>query len=172
MSGRLDARARAVQHCRMRRLAVTALLALLVPECAAAQGAEDSDLSRLAAAYGIHYGTPMRFSVAVGALLDLNRRRTHGVLAVVEQGRHGSEFSAGFFREIARYGTGFSVRAAVLRTSGDPWNADPHTTYLGPELHLQLFLGVGGRVGILRRASRVSNGTRENIVTLGASIGT
>ena len=155
----------------MRRLALAALIVVLVPPRAAAQRKDDSDLSRLAVAYGLHYGTPMRFSVALGATLDLDRRRTHGVLAVVEQGQHGSEFSTGFFQEIGRYGTGFSVRGAVLRTSGEPWNADPHTTYVGAETHLQLFLSVGGRAGFMRRASRQSNGSHDSIVTLGVSIG-
>ncbi len=158
----------------MRRLAIPALVLLLVPLWAGAQRPpreEDSDLSRLAIAYGLHYGTPMRFSVALGATLDLDRRRSHGVLAVVEQGQHGSEFSTGFFQEIGRYGTGFSVRGAVLRTSGEPWNADAHTTYVGAEAHLQLFLGVGGRAGFLRRVSRLSNGSHDSIVTLGISIG-
>jgi hypothetical protein len=155
----------------MHRLAIAAAIVVLLPPRAAAQRRDDSDLSRLAVAYGLHYGTPMRFSVALGATLDTDERRTQGAIAVVEQGQHGSELSAGYFKEIGRYGTGFSLRGAVLRTSGEPWNADPHTTYVGGEVHLQLFLGVGGRAGLLRRASRVSNGDNDSIVSLGLSIG-
>jgi hypothetical protein len=155
----------------MHRLAIPALLVLSLPLRAAAQRAGDSDLSRLSAAYGLHYGTPMRFSIALGGALDLDERRTQGVLAVIEQGQHGHELSAGYFRMIGRYGTGFSLRAAVLRTDDEPWNADPNTTYVGGEVHGQILLGVGGRAGFLRRASSVANGPRMNIVTLGVSIG-
>jgi hypothetical protein len=90
---------------------------------------------------------------------------------MLEQGQHGNELSAGYFRMIGRYGTGFSVRGAVLRTSGEPWEANPHTTYVGGEVHLQLFLGVGGRAGLMRRASHESTGSHDSIVTLGVSIG-
>jgi hypothetical protein len=152
----------------MRRLLI-ALLALLGSSRAGAQ--PGADASRLAPAYGLHYGAPMRFSIALGGTLDTDRRGTQGAIAMLEQGQHGNELSAGYFKMIGRYGTGFSVRGAVLRTGGEPWQANPHTTYVGGEVHLQLFLGVGGRAGLLRRASRESTGSHDSIVTLGLSIG-
>jgi hypothetical protein len=162
---------RSVRDSRLLRL-VPALLAIVVllPGAARAQR-EDATSSRLVPAFGVHYGTPMRFSVSAGGALDLSDRRNEGVLAVVEQGQHGNEVSAGYYRMIGRFGSGFSVRAAALRTSGEPWNADPHTTYVGAEAHLMVILGVGGRAGFMRRASRVVNGSHDSIVTLGISIG-
>jgi hypothetical protein len=160
----------------MRRLLI-ALLALLGSSRAGAQtgapaGSQTGDeTSRLAPAYGVHYGLPMRFSIALGGTLDMDRRRTQGAIAMLEQGQHGNELSAGYFRMIGRYGSGFSVRGAMLRTSGEPWEANPNTTYVGGEVHLQLILGVGGRAGLLRRASRESTGSHDSIVTLGLSIG-
>lgn len=161
-----------VQHSPM-RLAVPSLLVLvlLAPAGARAQRRDDSQGPRLVPAFGVHYGTPMRFSVSAGAALDLNEHGNEGVIALVEQGQHGSELSAGYYRMLGRFGSGFSLRAAVLRTGSEPWNADPHTTYVGAEAHLMVLLGVGGRAGFMRRASQVSNGSRESIVTLGVSIG-
>lgn len=155
----------------MRRLVVPLLLAALLPSYAAAQRVSDLGPSRLSAAYGLHYGMPLRFSVALGGTYDFDRRGDDGAIALVEQGQHGSELSAGYFHMLGQFGSGFSVRAAVLRTSGEPWNADPHTTYVGGEVNLQIILGVGGRAGIFRRASSTLNGTHDSIVTLGLSIG-
>ena len=162
---------RPVQHSAMRRFALSLLFAVASAASAAAQGASDRQSSRLSPAFGVHYGTPMRFSISLGGALDLGARGNRGVLALIEQGQHGNELSAGYYRMVGRFGSGFSLRGAVLRTSGEPWNADPHTTYVGGEAHLMVILGVGGRVGFMRRASRVSNGSRDSIVTLGLSIG-
>lgn len=172
MTSALRPVARAMQHSRMRHTVVSSLaaLTLVLPLAAGAQRANESS-PRLVPAFGVHYGTPMRFSVSAGGALDLNGRGNEGVLALVEQGQHGNEFSAGYYRMLGRFGSGFSVRAAVLRTSGEPWNADPHTTYVGAEAHLLVILGVGGRAGFMRRASSTRNGTHDSIVTLGVSIG-
>lgn len=160
----------AVQHYLMRRLVLFALLMIACPLSARAQRS-DGDSSHVAAVYGVHYGTPMRLSISLGAALATDRRQQTGVLAVVEQGQQGNELSAGWFRTMGRYGTGVSLRAAVLRTAGEPWEANPHTTYVGGEVHWMVFLGVGGRAGLMRRVSSNADGTHDNIVTLGVSIG-
>ena len=172
MSMRMPGALGAVTDRRTPRVALV-LGALLVmhPAIARAQQGSESQGSRLAPAFGVHYGTPMRFSVSAGGTLDLNDRGSEGVIAVVEQGQHGQEFSAGYYHMVGRFGSGFSLRAAVLRTAGEPWNADPHTTYVGAEAHLMVILGVGGRVGWLHRASSTRNGTRDDIISLGFSIG-
>jgi hypothetical protein len=172
MTAALRVIVRVMQDSRMRRLVpILPVLLLLLPVGAHAQSNGERRSARLVPAFGVHYGTPMRFSVSAGGALDLSRHGNEGVLALIEQGQHGNELSAGYYRMLGRFGSGFSLRAAVLRTSGEPWNADPHTTYVGAEAHLMVFLGVGGRVGFMRRASSVVNGTRDNIVTLGVSIG-
>lgn len=159
-----------VQHSRMRCFLPAAVALVLIPAAVRAQRG-DAPTPKLVPAFGVHYGTPMRFSVSAGGALDLSDRGNEGVVAVVEQGQHGNELSAGYYRMLGRFGSGFSLRAAVLRTSGEPWNADPHTTYVGAEAHVMIILGVGGRAGYMRRASSVVNGSRDNIVTLGISIG-
>jgi len=168
---RLPTFAPLVQHSLMRRLVLPVLLLAALPMCALAQGASNTRSSRLLPAFGVHYGTPMRFSISLGGEFDLDAHGNQGVLALVEQGQHGNELSAGYYRMLGRFGTGFSLRGAVLRTSGEPWNANPNTTYVGGEAHLQVLLGVGGRVGFMRRASKLSTGAHDSIVTLGISIG-
>ena len=174
MTCALRSLAQAMQHSRMRRavpVLVAIVLLLLLPAGARAQRGGETQPPRLVPAFGVHYGTPMRFSVSAGGALDLSDRGNEGVVAVVEQGQHGNELSAGYYRMVGRFGSGFSLRAAVLRTSGEPWNANSHTTYVGAEAHLMVILGVGGRAGFMRRASRVVNGSYDNIVTIGLSIG-
>jgi hypothetical protein len=162
--------AHAVQHSRMRCFVPAVVALVLLPSAVRAQRG-DTPSPRLVPAFGVHYGTPMRFSVSAGGALDMSDRGNQGIVAVVEQGQHGNELSAGYYRMVGRFGSGFSLRAAVMRTSGEPWNANPHTTYVGAEAHLQVILGVGGRAGFMRRASRVVNGSHDDIVTLGISIG-
>lgn len=148
------------------------VLLLAFPAALCAQAAAPPEGGpRLSPAYGVHYGTPLRFSVAAGAALDFDRTGSDGMTAMVEQGQHGHEFSLGYFHMIGRLGSGASLRASVLRTAGEPWNADPHTTYVGGEVGWMLIFGVGGRAGYFRRASSQATGTNSIIATLGLSIG-
>lgn len=148
---------------------------LLVPLPLLAQGEDaptaERSSARIFPAFGVHYGMPLRASAAVGILLDVDNRRNDGMIAMVEVGRQGEEVSAGYFRILSKFGTGFSVRGAVIRTGDDPWNASPSTTYVGGEVQWMLVFGVGGRAGYLRRASRSEADPHENITSLRLSIG-
>jgi len=157
----------------MRRLAIPALLIFMLPLRAAAQDADD-DTTRyvhVSPAVGVHYGVPLRLSVAAGGLFDFRGPHNDGVVAMAEIGRGGVGASIGYFRMI-RFGQGFDARIAGFRTGTDPWNAAQEATYLGGEAHLMFLLGVGGRVGWFRRVSPYS-GTdpHDNVMSLGASIG-
>jgi hypothetical protein len=147
-----------------------ALLVIAWPFAARAQRL-NGDSSRVSVVYGVHYGAPLRLSLSLGAALGTNRSQTTGLLGVLEQGQQGSELSAGWFRTIGRYGSGISVRAALLRTAGEPWDANAHTTYAGGEVHWMILFGVGGRAGLMRRVSSNADGTHDNLVTLGVSLG-
>ncbi len=159
----------------MRRFALS-LAVLALPSWHA--GAQESKVSippeptpHLSPAVGIHYGSPLRISVAVGVLADMSTRRNDGIIVMAEAGRQGNEVSAGYFRLLGRYGSGYSLRAAVVRTGDEPWNASPHTTYVGVEGHWMLIFGVGGRVGYLRRVSRSVLDPHDNLASVGLSIG-
>jgi hypothetical protein len=156
----------------MRRLALPALLIVLLPLVAAAQATPDdtTHFVRISPAIGVHYGTPLRLSLGAGGLFDFNGGRNDGVVAMGEMGQSGGQFSIGYFRML-RFGQGFDVRTAVLRTADDPWNAAESTTYLGVEAHLMFLVGVGGRMGWFRRVTTANGSKYENIGMFGVSIG-
>jgi hypothetical protein len=156
----------------MRRLALSALLVALLPLCAAAQkGSDSSQFVHVSPAIGIHYGVPMRLSISAGGLFDLRGKRNDGIIAMVEPGLGGTELSVGYFLR-HRFGQGYSLRAAGIRTREKPWNTSARTTYLGGEAHWMLLAGVGGRAGFFRRVSgSAADGLRDNLWTIGVSIG-
>ena len=156
----------------MRRLVVSALVLVAPGMRAAAQDARPPEPAKtISIAFGVHYGVPMRTSASIGVLSDAGGSRNDGFVAMVEPAQQGGEVSAGYFHMLGSFGSGYSVRAALLRTGGEPWNASAHTTYVGVEAHWMLIFGVGGRVGYLRRASRSVTDPHDHVVSLGVSIG-
>ena len=143
-----------------------------MPLVAVAQATDDTThFVNISPAIGVHYGAPFRLSLAAGGLFDFNGGRNDGVVAMGEMGQAGGQFSVGYFRML-RFGQGYDVRAAVLRTSDDPLNAAESTTYLGAEAHLMFLVGVGGRVGWFRRVTAVNGPkTYDNVWMVGGSIG-
>jgi len=157
----------------MRRLAIAALLVVMLPLCAVAQSVEEDSTHYLniSPAVGFHYGVPLKLSVAAGGLFDFRGRYDDGIIAMGEMGQGGAEVSIGYFRMI-RFGQGLDVRFAGLRTSSEPRNAAPETTYLGAEAHVMFLLGVGGRIGWFRRVSSYSGAnTYDNVGSFGVSLG-
>ena len=174
MTAALDAPRARVQHSPMRRLAcLVGLLAALVSAPAHAQRAADSTQSqsvRLWPALGLHYGSPLRFSAALGLTVDLSPNTGDAVLALVEPGQHGVEYSLGYLHLLQQFGSGYSLRASLLRTDGEPWKANPNSTYVGAEAQVMLIFAVGGRAGVYHRVSGVS-GEHDTIATVGFSLG-
>jgi hypothetical protein len=156
----------------MRRLALSLRLVALLPLCAAAQvGSDSAQFVHVSPAFGIHYGVPMRLSISAGGLFDLRGKRNDGVIAMIEPGLGGTELSIGYFLR-HRFGQGYSLRAAGIRTRDNPWNTSARTTYLGGEVHWMLLAGAGGRAGFFRRVSgSAAEGLRDNLWTLGVSLG-
>jgi hypothetical protein len=156
----------------MRRLVLPALLVVLLPLRAAAQEMADTNqFVRISPAIGVHYGAPLKASLAAGGLFDFRGSRNDGVIVMAEPGQGGFEVSAGYFRT-QRFGQGYSVRLAGIRTGEKPWNSSVQTTYLGAEAHWMVLIGVGGRAGWFRRVS--ANGAsdpKDNLGTIGVSVG-
>ena len=161
----------------MRRLVLpvllVTLLVILLPLRAVAQesGADTTQFVKISPAIGVHYGTPLKASLAAGGLFDFRGSRNDGVIVMAEPGQGGFEVSAGYFR-MRRFGQGYSLRLAGIRTGEKPWNTSVQTTYLGAEAHGMFLLGVGGRAGWFRRIS--SNGASlpdDNLGTIGVSVG-
>ena len=168
----LAVRVSTLQDYRMRRFAFLLGWAATVPLCAGAQeaGRPSSD-PRISPALGVHYGSPLRLSVAAGVLVDMSEHRNDGLIVMAEPGLQGGELSVGYFRMLGRFGSGYTLRAAALRTRDEPWNASPNTTYAGAEAHLMVAFGVGARVGYLRRVSARVSDSHDNLASVGLSIG-
>jgi len=156
----------------MRRFALPVLLIVLSPLRADAQAESDTAYTmHVSPALGIHYGAPLRLSISAGGLFDMPGRSNDGIVAMAEQGQGGTELSLGYFVR-RRFGQGFSLRLAGLRTREDAWNASERTTYLGGELHWMVLAGVGGRIGWLRRVSgRSGENLDDNVLSFGIGIG-
>ena len=156
----------------MRQLAISAALAVLLPLCAAAQQAEPPhELSpQITPAFGLHYGNPARISAAFGIIVNPDRRGNDGLLILVEPGQKANELSAGYLRMIGHYGSGLSLRAALVHTKDDPWEANPNSTYVGGELHWMVIFGVGGRAGLYRRVGGAP-GAHDGLATIGLALG-
>ena len=156
----------------MHRFVRVLLVAALSPLAARAQAPTPVE-SKVNASIGLglHYGSPMRGSAALGVLLDLNGNRNDGIIVMAEPGQQGNEISAGYFRMLGKFGSGYSVRAAFVRTKSDPWNASPNSDYVGLEAHWMIVFGVGPRVGYLRRVRGSSADSHDNLASIGVSIG-
>lgn len=161
----------------MPRTALSLLLGLFLPLCAAAQQSDSTGRPRpeplsprVTPAIGIHYGSPMRISGALGVVVDLDRHSLDGILLVAEPGQKGIEYSVGYLRMIGHFGSGVSLRASVLHTFDDPWDADARTNYVGGEVHWMVALGVGGRAGLFKRVGN-GTGSHATLTTLGFAIG-
>ena len=157
----------------MRRLVMFLVLLVLAPGIARGQETRSPEPNpHISPALGIHYGSPMRISLAGGLLVDMSEHRNDGVVATAEAGQQGNEISAGYFRMLGRFGSGYSMRLAALRTAGEPWNASPNTTYVGAEASWMIAFGVGGRVGLLRRASNTTGlEPHDYVASVGILIG-
>ena len=156
----------------MYRLVLPALLVVLLPLCAAAQSSADTtQFVRISPAIGVHYGVPLKASLAAGGLFDFRGSRNDGVIVLAEPGQGGFEVSAGYF-STRRFGQGYSVRLAGIRTGEKPWGTSTQTTYLGAEAHWMLLIGVGGRAGWFRRVSaNDASDPHDNLGTIGVSVG-
>ena len=156
----------------MRRSVILVGVFIGLPLCASGQRMPNTETTpNTSLAVGVHYGSPMRISLAGGVLVDMSEHRNDGVVAVAEAGQQGNELSVGYFRMLGRFGSGYSLRAAALRTAGEPWNASPNTTYAGIEGHWMIAFGVGGRVGYLRRTSKRVDDAHDNLASIGLLIG-
>ncbi|MEP6730078.1 MAG: hypothetical protein ABJE10_05550 [bacterium] len=159
----------------MRRTLPFFVFVVLAPAAVRAQDTKTPDpepTPHISPALGVHYGTPLRFSASAGVLVDMSEHRNDGVVATVEIGQQGNEISAGYFRMLGRFGSGYSLRLAAVRTVGEPWNASPNTTYAGVEGSWMIAFGVGARVGFLRRTSKSHDfDPHPSLASLGVQIG-
>jgi hypothetical protein len=156
----------------MRRTTCLAALLLFVPAGARAQsGAGPGAPPLVSPSIGLHYGGPLRTSLALGLLVDVSEQRNESFVVAGEVGQQGNELSVGIQKMRGQFGSGYSLRAVALRTRDEPWKASPYTTYVGAEAHLMIAFGVGGRVGLLRRITKQVDTEHDNVMSFGVLIG-
>jgi len=156
----------------MRRTAHLAALLLNIPLAAYAQSTTGTAAPPLVSpSIGLHYGGPLRTSLAVGLLIDVSEQRNESFVVAGEVGQQGNEIGVGIQKMRGQFGSGYSLRAVALRTGDEPWKASPHTTYVGAEAHLMIAFGVGGRVGYLRRVGKQVDAEHDNVMSFGVLIG-
>lgn len=95
---------------------------------------------------GIHYGVPLKWSLALGYVLpgDYNQWQP---LTVAELGIGGWRAGLGAMKTTNELGGGYIVRAGVLHTDTKVWRAPPQATYVGPEFEFMPIFAIGVRVG-------------------------
>ncbi len=156
----------------MRRTAHLTALLVVLPLGANAQAADARGAPPLVSpSIGLHYGGPLRTSLALGLLVDISEQRNASLVVAGEVGQQGNALSVGVQKMRGQFGSGYSLRGVALRTRDEPWNASPHTTYVGAEAHLMIAFGVGGRVGYLRRTSKQVDTEHDGVVSFGVLIG-
>jgi hypothetical protein len=156
----------------MRRTAHLAALLFVAPLCARAQATAGAGAPPLVSpSIGLHYGGPLRTSLALGLLVDVSEQRNESIVVAGEVGQQGNELGVGVQKMRGQFGSGYSLRAVALRTRKEPWNASPYTTYVGAEAHLMIAFGVGGRVGYLRRVTKQVDPEHDNVMSFGVLIG-
>lgn len=156
----------------MRRTAHLAALLLIAPLGAHAQGSTGPGAPPLVSpSIGLHYGGPLRTSLALGLLVDVSEQRNESFVVAGEVGQQGNELSLGIQKMRGQFGSGYSLRGVALRTRDEPWKASPYTTYVGAEAHLMIAFGVGGRIGYLRRITKQVDTEHDNVMSFGVLIG-
>ena len=156
----------------MRRTVHLAALLLLAPLGARAQATTGPGAPPLVSpSIGLHYGGPLRTSLALGLLIDVSEQRNASIVVAGEVGQQGNELGVGVQKMRGQFGSGYSLRAVAVRTRDEPWKASPYTTYVGAEAHLMIAFGVGGRVGYLRRITKQVDTEHDNVMSFGVLIG-
>ena len=139
----------------MRRMVSALAVLALLPTFLGAQTARPPIRSGFLG--GIHVGTPAIVSLAVGGYREVSRNPateyTQDVFALLEPGVNAGRVSVGYGDAYGTFGTGWTMRASLLRT----WRRE-NANYVGAEASA-MALGFGARLGIFRRV----DGGRTNL---------
>ena len=118
---------------------------------------------------GVHYGAPLRFSTAFGAMRVRFYRDTgfQGWVATGEGGDGGVKGRLGYVYYVQPFGGQLSVSA--IRTSHKAWSVGPNQTFVGGEARVMAFmLSLTG--GYYARVSGTAPGD-SRLVSLGVGLG-
>ena len=114
--------------------------------CAVAQDDARAELSTNGITGGLHYGVPLKWSIAVGYILPGSYKYWQP-FAAVEPGIGGFRASFGALKMTNELGGAYLARATVLRTGSKAWRAPAQATYIGPEIQFMPIFAIGLRLG-------------------------
>lgn len=97
--------------------------------------------------FGVHYGTPLKWSALLGLGLTTTDGNSVAFLAG-EPGIGGWRVSAGYLRMTGNLGNGWSIRASVLRSTQRAWRVSPHASFAGVEVQFSPVFALGPRLGV------------------------
>lgn len=154
-------RSRSLRTTTLAALSIAAL-ALAAPTTRAQSAVETSAIDvpnvKVFPFLGVRFGVPQRFSISGG--LGLNLDPTDGpdqpsreLLLSLAPGMGAERASLTFVHSSGRFGSGIAGGATAIRTVGRPWNAPANATYVGVDLSILPIIGIGPRLGLLRRVS-------------------
>lgn len=102
---------------------------------------------------GLTYGAPFKWALSYGmGMVRETAQHDMCLLGAAKIGFGGAGFSAGAASAMGPFGSGVAITGGVLRTFNDPMGATSKRTYYGASIHVWPLLGLGGEVGIYRRA--------------------
>ena len=160
-----------MQKLFQRWLLLEAAIACLVVSAVAPPNAVAQDSSRAGLATnglgGLHYGVPLKWSIALGYILP-GSYRDWKPFAAVEPGIGGFRASLGALKITNELGGAYFARATVLHTTSKAWRAPAQATYVGPELQFAPIFAIGLRLGGFIRVG--GNGDRHGLVTSDLSV--
>ena|SRR5689334_8403332 len=95
---------------------------------------------------GLHYGVPLKWSVALGYILPGGYNGWQPFVNA-EPGIGGWRAGIGALKMTNELGGGLIARGSVLRTAKRAWRAPSQVTYVGPEFQFMPIFAIGARVG-------------------------
>ena len=95
---------------------------------------------------GVHYGVPLKWSVALGYVLPGGYSGWQPFVTA-EPGIGGWRAGVGALKMTNELGGALIARGSVLRTAGKAWRAPSRTTYVGPEFEVLPIFAIGARAG-------------------------
>jgi hypothetical protein len=117
--------------------------------------------------FGLHYGVPLKWSVALAAPLPGGGGDGKPFVAA-EPGIGGWRASLGYARMTSNLGSGYVARATFVRTNNKPWRATPQSSFAGAEFQFMPLFGLGARLGGFFRIGR--RGEQRGLLTADVSL--
>ena len=123
--------------------------AICLGSCVTTAGAQDPNdfhTTTSGAMGGIHYGVPLKWSLALGYVLPGEYKDWQPFVGA-EPGLGGWRAGLGALKMTNELGGAYVMRFGALRTTRKAWRAPLSATFVGPEFQFMPIFAIGARVG-------------------------